>query len=245
MGENLEDKIALVTGASRGIGYHCALTLAKEGYHVIAVARTIGGLEELDDAIREAGGSATLVPMDLMDFEAIDRLGLSIHERWGKLDALIANAGTLGGLSPLEHIEPKTFDKVMGLNVTANWRLICSIAPLMREAQAPRAVFLAAGAVADCNPFWGAYSASKSALEALVRTWAAETQSTPLRVNLLDPVRMRTAMRAEAKPGEDVDTLPHPGEIASCLVELVSPQLQETGMLMTFPSLELKPPRTS
>ena len=233
---SLEGRVALVTGASRGIGYHCALALARAGAHTICVARTVGGLEELDDAINAEGGTATLVPMDLLDFEAINRLGLSIHERWGKLDVLVGNAGLLGGLSPLEHIDSKTFEKVMNLNVTANWRLICSLSPLLRQSDAGRAVFLTSGAAYKCKPFWGLYSTSKAALDALIRTWAAECENTPMRINLLSPGAMRTAMRAEAMPGEDPDDLPHPSEIADCLLALSSPELTQNGLIFDFTS---------
>lgn len=233
---SLEGRVALVTGASRGIGYHCALALAKAGAHTICVARTVGGLEELDDAIVAEGGTATLVPMDLLDYEAINRLGLSIHERWGKLDILVGNAGLLGGLSPLEHIDPKTFDKVMNLNVGVNWRLICSLAPLLRQSDAGRAVFLTSGAAYKCKPFWGLYSTSKAALDALARTWAAECENSSMRINLLSPGAMRTAMRVEAMPGEDPDDLPHPSEIANCLLQLTSPELSQNGMIFDFAS---------
>jgi len=226
---NLKDKIALVTGASRGIGYHSALALAREGAHVMALARTIGGLEELDDEIQKLGGSTTLVPLDLMDFEAIDRLGASIHERWGKLDILVANAGMLGGLSPIEHFEPKTFEKVMGLNVTANWRLACSVSPLLRASIAGRAIFMTGSETAKNKPFWGPYAMSQAALNAMVMAWAAETSKTPLRINLLDPGPMRTALRAEAMPGEDKEALAHPSEIGPALLKLVANDLAETG----------------
>lgn len=167
---NLEGKIALVTGASRGIGYFTALELAKAGAHVIACARTVGGLEDLDDAIKSVGGSATLVPFDLADMNAIDALGASIFERWGKLDILVANAGVLGVISPIGHIEAKTFEKVMNINVTATWRLIRSVDPLLSRSEAGRAVILSSGAAHKCRPFWGPYSASKAAVEALART---------------------------------------------------------------------------
>ena len=226
-----EGKLALVTGASRGIGYHCALSLARNGAHVIAVARTVGGLEELDDEIQALGGSATLVPLDLLDHDAIDRLGASIHERWGKLDILIANAGILGGLSPLEHIEPKTFEKVHKLNVVTNWRLLCSMSPLLRESDAARIVFMTADAGDTCKPFWGAYSTSQAALSALARTWAAETENTAMRINLLNTGPMRTALRAEAMPGEDPDSIAHPSEISDSLNKLTDPDLQENGRI--------------
>lgn len=228
---NLEGKIALVTGASRGIGYFTALELAKAGAHVIACARTVGGLEDLDDAIRSVGGSATLVPFDLADMNAIDALGASIFERWGKLDILVANAGILGVISPIGHIEAKTFEKVMNINVTATWRLIRSVDPLLSRSEAGRAVILSSGAAHKCRPFWGPYSASKAAVEALARTWAGETQRTPLRITSVDPGATRTAMRAQAVPGEDPETLPHPSEVAKAILPLVSPDLTETGKL--------------
>ncbi len=171
----MKARIALVTGASRGIGYFTALELAKAGAHVIACARTVGGLEELDDAIKAVGGSATLVPFDLADMNAIDALGASIFERWGKLDILVANAGVLGVISPIGHIEAKVFEKVMNINVTATWRLIRSVDPLLSRSDAGRAVILSSGAAHKRRPFWGPYSASKAAVEALARTWAGES----------------------------------------------------------------------
>jgi len=209
---DLSGKIALVTGASRGIGYHSALTLAKQGAHVIAVARTVGGLEELDDEIQAAGGSATLVPFDLFDI-------------------LVANAGMLGDLSPLEHIEPKSFEKTLNLNVNANWRLIGSMSQLLRSAKSPRAVFMTANAPDTCKPFWGPYTASQSALQALVKTWAAECEKAELRINLLNTGPMRTALRAAAMPGEDPDTIAHPSEISDSLLKLVSDDLTENGKI--------------
>ena len=227
----LEGKVALVTGASRGIGYFTALELAKEGAHVIACARTTGGLEELDDAIKSIGGSATLVPFDLNDMNAIDGLGQAIFERWGKLDILIANAGMLGVISPIGHVEAKTFEKVMTLNVTATWRLIRSVEPLLLQSETARAVILSSGVAHSCRPFWGPYAASKAAVEVLARTWAAEQVQKPLRVNCANPGATRTAMRAQAMPGEDADTLPHPSEVAQALMALVHPDLTETGKL--------------
>jgi len=231
MNINLEGRIALVTGASRGIGYFTALELAKAGAHVIACARTVGGLEELDDAIKAVGGSATLVPFDLADMEAIDRLGGSIFERWGKLDILVANAGVLGVISPIGHIEAKVFEKVMNINVNATWRLIRSVDPLLTRSDAGRAVIMSSGAAHKCRPFWSAYSASKAAVEALARTWAGETQTTPLRITSVDPGATRTAMRAQAVPGEDPMSLPHPSEVAKAILPLVGPGVTETGKL--------------
>ncbi len=231
MSVNLKDKIALVTGASRGIGYFTALELAKAGAHVIACARTVGGLEELDDAIKAAGGSATLVPFDLADMNAIDALGASIFERWGKLDILVANAGVLGVISPIGHIEAKVFEKVMTINVTSTWRLIRSVEPLLMRSEGGRAIILSSAAAHRCRPFWGAYSASKAAVEALARTWAGETQSTALRITSVDPGATRTAMRAQAMPGEDPDTLPHPRDVAQAILPLAGADVTETGKL--------------
>ncbi|MCO6186552.1 SDR family NAD(P)-dependent oxidoreductase [Rhizobium sp. L1K21] len=229
--KKLEGRVALVTGASRGIGYFTALELAKAGAHVIACARTTGGLEELDDAIQAAGGSATLTPFDLNDMKAIDALGGAIHERWGKLDVLVANAGILGVISPLGHVEAKTFEKVMAINVTATWRLMRSVEPLLNASDAGRALILSSAAVHKCKPFWGPYSASKAAVEALARTWAAEKVNSPIRINAIDPGATRTAMRALAMPGEDPDTLPHPSTVAQAILPLAYPELTETGKL--------------
>lgn len=226
---DLTGRTALVTGASRGIGYFLARGLARCGAHVVAVARTVGGLEELDDEIQTAGGSATLVPLDLSDMAGIDRLGGAIHERWGKLDILVANAGVLGTISPIGHVEAKTFEKVMTLNVTSQWRLIRSVDPLLRQSDAGRAILMSSGAASSARAYWGPYAASKAALEALGRSWAHETQNMKLRVNMVNPGATRTAMRAQAMPGEDPDTLPHPSEIAERLLFLASPELDVTG----------------
>ena len=228
---SLDGKVALVTGASRGIGYHCALTLAREGAHVIAIARTVGGLEELDDEIKALGGTATLVPLDLTDFDAIDRLGASIYERWGKLDILVSNAGVLGDLSPVEHLDPKSFDKVMNLNVTANYRLMRSTSELLRQAENARAVFMTANAPDESKPFWGAYTTSQSALRGLVKTWSGECEKTGIRINMLNTGPMRTALRAQAMPGEDTDTIAHPSEISESLLVLVTNELTQNGQI--------------
>jgi NAD(P)-dependent dehydrogenase (short-subunit alcohol dehydrogenase family) len=230
----LGGRIAVVTGASRGIGFQVAKGLAAAGAHVVAVARTVGGLEELDDAIRGLGGSATLVPLDMQDFPAIDRLGEAIHKRWGKLDVLVANAAILGQLSPLGHVPPKVWDEVIAVNLTANWRLIRSLDPLLRQSDAGRAIFLSSVAASKCLPYWGPYSVSKAALEALVRTYAAETRNTAVRVVAVDPGATRTAMRAKAMPGEDPKTLPKPSEIVPNIVEMASPAFQRTNVLFTF-----------
>lgn len=227
----LTGRVAVVTGASRGIGEAAALALAKAGAHVVAVARTVGGLEALDDLIKAAGGTATLVPLDLKDYPGIDRLGAALYERFGRLDMLLANAGLLGAITPLHHLDPKVFEEVMAVNVTANYRLIRSLDPLLRQSDAGRALFVTSGATRRCRPYWGAYSASKAALEALVRTWAAEVATTALKVNLLDPGRVRTRMRAQAAPGEDPLTLPEPATLAPAILRMLSPGTTEHGVL--------------
>ncbi|WP_420410007.1 SDR family NAD(P)-dependent oxidoreductase [Hoeflea sp.] len=228
---SLEGRTALVTGASRGIGYWTALALAKQGAHVIAVARTTGGLEELDDEIQAAGGSATLVPMDLTDMPAIDRLGGAINERWGSLDILVANAGVLGTISPVGHVEAKVFDKVMAINVTATWRVIRSVEPLLLKSDAGRAVIISSGVAHSARAFWGPYAASKAAVETLARVWAQETRKAALNINSFDPGATRTAMRAQAMPGENPETLPHPSEVAEKIVPLCLPDCTESGRL--------------
>ncbi len=224
-------RIALVTGASRGIGYFAAKHLAAAGAHVIAVARTVGGLEELDDEIKAAGAQATLVPLDLADMPGIDRLGGAINERWGKLDILVANAGVLGTISPIGHVEAKTFEKVMTINVTSTWRLIRSVDPLLRKSDAGRAIVVSSNAAHSARAFWGPYAASKAAVETLTRSWANETVNMKLRVNAFDPGATRTAMRAQAMPGEDAKTLPHPSDVAGKMLPLASPALTQTGLI--------------
>ena len=240
MSTGFEGRLAVVTGASRGIGRAVALALAEAGAHVIAVARTTGALEELDDAIRGIGGAATLVPLDLKDYEGIDRLGGAIHERWGKLDMLFGNAGVLGPLSPLGHVDPAAFEDVLAVNVTANWRLIRSLDPLLRLSDAGRAVFVSSGAAQKCNAYWGPYALSKAALEALVRTYAAETVNiTPVRAMLVNPGPLRTAMRHTAMPGEDPMTLKTPEDFAPHVLRFLCPDSQETGKLFSFPTGEV------
>lgn len=234
MTQNLKDRLALITGASRGLGRAAALALAAAGAHVILVARTVGSLEDVDDEIQKAGGKATLVPMDLTDFEAIDRLGATIFERWGKLDVLIGNAGILGPLTPIAHVSPDEFDKVMAVNVTANYRLIRSLDPLLQRSDAGRAVFVTSGAAHKCKPFWGPYSITKAALEAMVKTWAHESEKTELRVNLLSPGPFATQMRAKAMPGEDPDTLPKPAELGPLFVDLASTACARNGEIIAF-----------
>ena len=238
-GQDLHDKVVLITGASRGIGYAAALEAARRGAHVVAVARTVGGLEELDDEIQDLGASTTLVPLDLKDGDAIDRLGAAIFERWGMLDGLIANAGMLGTLSPLPHIAPDEFEKVFATNVTANFRLIRSMDLLLRQSTAGRAVFVSSGAATNPRAYWGSYAASKAALNAMVKVYAEEMANTPVRANIFYPGQVRTAMRAKAMPGEDPVTLPSPKTIAPALVDMVSPNYGESGKLFNVKTGEL------
>jgi NAD(P)-dependent dehydrogenase (short-subunit alcohol dehydrogenase family) len=230
----LSGRIALVTGASRGIGYAVALALARAGAHVVAVARTVGGLEELDDAIRAGGGSATLVPLDLKDHDGIARLATALNERYRRLDVLIGNAGIGGPSSPLSHVEPKAWDDVMAINVTANWQLIRHFEPLMKASDAGRVVFVSSGAAHNARAYRGPYGISKAALEALARTFATETESTPVRVNLFNPGPTRTGLRAAVMPGEDPMTLPSADEVAEKIVALALPSFTESGKLYDF-----------
>jgi NAD(P)-dependent dehydrogenase (short-subunit alcohol dehydrogenase family) len=234
MTQSLSGRIALITGASRGIGRAAALALAQAGAHVILVARTVGGLEEADDEIQKIGGTATLVPMNLRDGEAIDRLGASVFERWGRLDAFLGNAGVLGQLTPLAHLEPKTFQEVMEVNVTANWRLIRSLDTLLRQSDAGRVLFITSGAARKHTPYWGAYAVSKAALESMALTYAAECETSKIKVNLLNPGPMRTAMRKKAMPGEDPNTLPLPEDITPRIVEMLSPGYARNETMINF-----------
>lgn len=232
--KQLSGRLALVTGASRGIGRAVATSLAREGAHVILLARTVGGLEEADDEIRAAGGAATLVPMDLLQGEKVDQLGPSIYQRWGKLDILVANAGILGPLSPLPHITADAFSSVLDLNLTANWRLIRTLEPLLRRSDAGRAIFVSSGAAREQAAYWGPYCAAKAGLEALALVWAAELASTPVKVNIIDPGPIRTGMRAKAFPGEDPAILKTPEDIAPLFLKLADPQFAETGSRFRF-----------
>jgi NAD(P)-dependent dehydrogenase (short-subunit alcohol dehydrogenase family) len=217
-----EQKIALVTGASRGIGAATALELAKRGYHVVITARTQGGLEETDDAIRAAGGTATLLPLDLTDGAALDLLGPSIFERFKRLDALVSNAGELGTLTPVPHIDIKEFQHAMAVNVEATLRLIRTTAPLLLAAPAGRAAFVSTRAVPAAPAYWGTYTATKAAAHHLVLCWAAETRNTPLRINLIDPGPVATALRRGAFPGEDFAKTPKPAEVAPGIADAVA-----------------------
>ena len=236
MSGRLADKIALVTGASRGIGRAVARALGRQGAHVIAVARTVGGLEELDDEISAAGGAATLVPLSLDDGAGIDRLGGAIFERWKRLDVLVGNAGVLGPVTPLAHVAPKEWDEVMAINLTANWRLIRSLDPLLRRSEAGRAIFVSSGVAHNLRAYWGPYAVSKAALEAMVRVYAAEIAKTQARANLLNPGPTRTAMRARAMPGEDPESLPPPEALEDAFLKLASADFTENGVLFDVPS---------
>lgn len=233
---DLAGTTALVTGASRGIGAACAKGLAARGAHVVLVAKTAGALEEIDDEIQAAGGqAATLVPLDLQDMEGIDRLGGALYERYGKLDILVAAAGLLGDLAPVTHLTPKQWDSEIAVNLTANWRLLRSFDPLLKAAPAGRAIFFSSGAARVSKAYWGAYSVAKAGLEKLVEVYAAEVQNiSAIKANLINPGPMRTDMRANAMPGEDPMTLPHPDEIVPLLEKLVDPALSETGQLFNF-----------
>ncbi|MCG6122113.1 MAG: SDR family NAD(P)-dependent oxidoreductase [Microvirga sp.] len=227
----LQGRIAVVTGASRGVGRAAALALAEAGAHIIALARTQGALEELDDAIKAGGGTTTLVPLDIADHEALDRLGAAIFERWGKLDIVVGAGGTLGEIAPITHVDPPVWDRVMAVNVTANWRLIRSFDPLLRASDAGRAIFLTSDASHECRAYWGPYAISKAALEALARTYAAETEKTAIRCMLLDPGPLATNMRRAAMPGEDQSTLRKPEEVAPHILRLALPSWTETGKI--------------
>jgi NAD(P)-dependent dehydrogenase (short-subunit alcohol dehydrogenase family) len=229
----LAGRIALVTGASRGIGRAIAKAYAAEGAELVLVARTVGALEELDDEIRQISGrTSLLVPLDLTQFEAIDRLGLALYERYGRLDVLVGNAGDLGTLTPVGHIEPKEWQRVLDINLTANWRLIRSLDPLLRQSEAGRAIFVSSGAARGARAYWGTYAISKAALEMLVCTYSEEIKETRVRANLIDPGRTRTRMRAQAFPGEDPETLPTPEEIALKFIEPATVAFNANGQVI-------------
>jgi NAD(P)-dependent dehydrogenase (short-subunit alcohol dehydrogenase family) len=233
-GTRLANRIALVTGASRGIGRAVAVGLAREGAHVVLLARTVGGLEEVDDEIRAFGGTATLVNLDLKQSDKVDALGPTLYQRWGKLDILVANAGVLGPLSPLPHITGDAWNEVIEVNLTANWRLIRSLDPVLRRSEAARAVFVSSGAALAKNAYWGPYAVSKAGLEALVKTYAHEVASTPIKVNLLNPGPVRTTMRQRAFPGENPATLPEPEALVPLFLDLVDAGQSESGRVYDF-----------
>ena len=229
----LENRLAVITGASRGIGAATAKLFAAQGAHVILVARTIGGLEEIDDEIRAKGGVSTLVPMDLTDYDKIDEMGLTIFERFGKLDILIANAGLLGTIGPINHINPQVWEQTIAVNVTANWRLIRSLDPLLRLSDAGRAIFLTSAAAQYHRAFWGLYATTKVALEMIVSTYAQEILKTNVTANLFNPGRTRTKMRAEAYPGENPNIIKAPEFVAKQLVNLAQQDCNLNGEIIT------------
>lgn len=241
MEKDLSDRIVLVTGASRGIGYAAAREAGRRGAHVIAVARTVGGLEELDDEIQQAGSTATLVPLDIRDGDGIDRLGKSIFERWGRLDGLIGNAAVLGVITPLAHLEPKDVEQALAVNVTANFRLIRALDPLLRASTSGRAVFVSSGAARSARAYWGLYAATKAALEAIIKAYAAEVANTPVKVNAFNPGAVRTRMRAKAVPGENPETLPLPEVVAPRLVDMVAPSFGENRVLFDVQTGQTSP----
>ncbi len=239
----LDGRTALVTGASRGIGRAVAVELARNGAHVIALARTQGALEELDDELRRMGQEATLVPCDLADFAALDRLGRALFDRWGKLDILVGNAGLLGAVSPLSHIDPPEWEKVYAVNVTANYRLIRSLDTLLRASDAGRVVFVSSGAgnKAQLDPFKGLYASTKAALDAISRVYAAETATTSnVKVMSANPGPLRTKMRAALVPGEDPMSLRTPQDFAPKVVAMCLPSWTETGKLYDFTADRIK-----
>jgi NAD(P)-dependent dehydrogenase (short-subunit alcohol dehydrogenase family) len=228
----LKGRTALITGASRGIGRAVAKCFAKHGAQVILTARTQGALEELDDEIKAMGSSATLVPCDLSDFAVIDKIGAAIYERFGKLDVLVGNAGLLGTLSPLPHIEPREWQNLLDVNLTANWRLIRSLDPLLRASDAGRAIFVTSTVGHQARAFWGTYAISKAGLEMTAGVYADEMKNTPVRVNLINPGATRTAMRAEAMPGEDPHSLKEADAITHLFLELASPAYTKTNQMI-------------
>jgi len=238
---SLAGKIALITGASRGIGAAVAERFAREGAHVVLAARTVGGLEEADDAVRAVGGSATLVPVDLRDFIKIDELAAALSNRWGRLDILVGNAAEFGVFSPLGHIDPATWNEVVDLNLTSNWRLIRAMDPLLRAAAAGRAIFVTSGVARGVFPYWGPYAVSKAGLEMLVKIYAGEVAKTRVRANLIDPGIVRTRLRARAFPGEDPAALPSPESVADAFLALALPECTRNGQVVMASAILLRP----
>ncbi|HAH66825.1 MAG TPA: oxidoreductase [Rhizobiales bacterium] len=230
--KRLKDRIALITGASSGIGRAAALAFAREGAHVLLLARTRKALEEVDDRVRAEGGKATLIPLDLADGKAIDALGPSLYERFGRLDVLVGNAAILGRLSPLTHVPAEHWERTFAINVTANWRLIRTLDPLLRRSESGRVIFVTSGVARSARAYWAPYSVSKAALEALAKTYANETTDSAIKVNLIDPGATATRMRAEAYPGEDRATLRTPEEVAERFVAFAMPDWMETGQIV-------------
>jgi len=236
-GGRLAGKVALITGASRGIGAAVAERFAREGAHVVLAARAVGGLEEADDAVRAAGGSATLVPLDLRDFVKIDELAAALYERYGRLDVLVGNAAEFGVFSPLAHIDPAVWSEIIALNLTANWRLIRAMDPLLRAAPAGRAIFVADEIARGSRPYWGPYAVSKAGLETLVRIYAGENALTGVRVNLLDPGVVRTRLRARIFPGENPAGVPTPDSVAGAFVALAVAECAYQGERLSAAAL--------
>jgi NAD(P)-dependent dehydrogenase (short-subunit alcohol dehydrogenase family) len=232
-GGRLAGRIALITGASRGIGAAVAERFAGEGAHVVLAARTVGGLEEVDDRLRAAGGSATLVPLDLREFSRIDELAAALYQRYGRLDILVGNAAEFGIFSPAGHIDPKLWGEIIGLNLTANWRLIRAMDPLLRAAPAGRAIFVTSRLARDALPYYGPYAVAKAGLETLVRIYAGEIARTAVRANLIDPGIVRTRLRAQIFPGENPMTVPPPESVADAFLELALPECTRNGGIVT------------
>lgn len=232
MNNSTDQRIALVTGASRGIGAEAAKALGAAGIHVILVGRTVGGLEEVDDAIQASGGSATIVPLDLREYALIDQLGATIYERWGKLDILVGNAAMMGILGPICHQNPDQVEQIFNINVLANYRLIRSMTPLLHQSDAPRAVFLTDHIAQQHNAYWASYAASKSALETLILTYAAEQINNAIKINLLDPGPVATALRSQAYPGEDKSDLAAPDTVAPHILRMCSPDYDQHASLV-------------
>lgn len=228
----LHDRVALITGASRGIGAEVAKRFAAEGAHVILMARTVGGLEEVDDAIKALGGAATLVPCDLTEFDRLDNLGPPLLERFGRLDIFVGNAAILGTMTPLAQYDAKAWNEVFDANVHANWRLMRVVEPLLRRSDAGRAILVTSAAAKHPKAYWGAYAITKSALETMTQVWAAELANTSVRVNLLSPGATRTQMRSAAFPGEDPLTLKTPDAVTDAFLDLAAPDCTRHGEMI-------------
>lgn len=230
---DLKDKVALVTGAGNGIGAATAKALAKKGAHVVMVDKNTPAMEEVDDAIQEMSGSATLIPLDLSDLKSVDTLGPNLYERFGRLDIFIGNAAILGPVTPLPHLNAGDWDSVIQVNLTANFRLIRTLDPLLKKSESGRVVFITSGVTTIENPaYWGPYMVSKAGLEALTRVYAGECANTPIRVNSFSPGIVNTSMSAQAFPGREAEDLADPAEVALKILDLCSPECQENGHLI-------------